>query len=88
MPSDADNLNLNINQLVVNEISVIGSNVGPRHSINKMIDFCNKNDIYPIVEEYQFEELPKAFEKLEKGKPHFRCVVNMKEYAEKKGLRK
>ena len=88
MPSDNDNLKLNINQLVVNEIQVIGSIVGPRHSINKMLDFCNKNDVYPIVEEYQFEELPKAFEKLENGRPFFRCVVNMKDYAEKNGLRK
>ena len=88
MPSDNDNLKLNINQLVVNEIQVIGSIVGPRHSINKMLDFCNKNDVYPIVEEYQFEEMPKAFEKLENGRPFFRCVVNMKDYAEKNGLRK
>jgi len=88
MPSDNDNLKLNINQLVVNEIQVIGSIVGPRHSINKMLDFCNKNDVYPIVEEYQFEEMPQAFEKLENGRPFFRCVVNMKDYAEKNGLRK
>ena len=88
MPSDNDNLKLNINQLVVNEIQVIGSIVGPRHSINKMLDFYNKNDVYPIVEEYQFEEMPKAFEKLENGRPFFRCVVNMKDYAEKNGLRK
>ena len=88
MPSDNDNLKLNINQLVVNEIQVIGSIVGPRHSINKMLDFCHKNDVYPIVEEYQFEEMPKSFEKLENGRPFFRCVVNMKDYAEKNGLRK
>ena len=88
MPSDDDNLYLNINQLVINEIQVVGSSVGPRRSINKMIDFCNKNDVYPIVEEYQFEEMPKAFEKLEKGKPHFRCVVNVRDYAEKYGLTK
>ena len=88
MPSDDDNLYLNINQLVINEIQVVGSSVGPRRSINKMIDFCNKNDVYPIVEEYQFEEMPKAFEKLEKGKPHFRCVVNVRDYAEKNRLRK
>ena len=88
MPSDNDNLKLNINQLVVNEIQVIGSIVGPRHSINKMLDFCHKNDVYPIVEEYQFEEMPQAFEKLENGRPFFRCVVNMKDYAEKNGLRK
>ena len=70
------------------EIEVVGSSIGPRHSINKMIEFCNKNDIYPIVEEYSFEDLPKAFEKLEHGKPNFRCVVNIKDYAEKNRLKK
>ena len=88
MPSDNDNMKINVNGLVVSEIEIIGSMVGPRHSINKMIDFCNKNDVYPIVEEYSFEEMPKAFEKLEHGKPHFRCIVNVKDYADKNGLRK
>ena len=88
MPSDNDNLKININIFVVNEIEIIGSVVGPRHSINKMVDFCYKNDVYPIVEEYPFEEMPKAFEKLEHGKPHFRCIVNIKDYANKNGLRK
>ena len=87
MPSDNDFLKLNINTLVVNEIEIIGSMVGPRHSINKMVEFCNKNDIYPIVEEHPFEEMPKAFEKLEHGRPFFRCVVNVKDFAEKNGLK-
>ena len=58
------------------------------NQLKKMLDFCSKNDVYPIVEEYPFEEMPKAFEKLEHGRPHFRCVVNMKDFAEKNGLRK
>ena len=88
MPSDNDFIKLNINNLVVNEIEVVGSVVGPRHSINEMIEFCHKNDVYPIVEEYPFEEMPRAFEKLEHGRPFFRCIINIKDYAEKYGLRK
>ena len=53
-----------------------------------MIDFCYKNDVYSIIEEYKFEDLPKAFEKLEHGRPNFRCIVNMRDYAEKNSLRK
>ena len=30
----------------------------------------------------------KAFDKLENGRPHFRCVVNMKDFAEKKWIKK
>ena len=53
-----------------------------------MIDLCAEKDIYPICEEYDFEDLPKAFDKLENGKPHFRCVLNVKDWAEKNGFRK
>ena len=78
----------NINGLVATEIEIMGSCVGPRQPIKNMIDFCHKNDVYPIVEEYPFEKMPEAFEKLEHGAPFFRCVVNMKDYAEKHGLKK
>jgi D-arabinose 1-dehydrogenase-like Zn-dependent alcohol dehydrogenase len=53
-----------------------------------MIKLCAEKNINPIVEEYDFDDLPKAFDKLENGKPHFRCVVNAKNYAEKHGLKK
>ena len=88
MPGYADTLKVNVNKLAGNEIELIGSVCGPRKPINQMVEFCHKNDVYPIVEEYPFEEMPKAFEKLENGRPFFRCVVNMKDYAEKNGLKK
>ena len=87
-PARNDCMKLNVNALVGNEIEIIGSVVGPRQPINNMVDFCVKNDVYPIVEEFPFEKMPEAFEKLEHGSPYFRCVVNMKDYAEKNGLKK
>ena len=53
-----------------------------------MIKLCVEKDIYPMVEEFSFEDFPKAFDKLENGKPKFRCVVNVKDWAEKNGFRK
>ena len=88
MPAAEDTMKFNINGLVATEIEIMGSCVGPRQPIKNMIDFCHKNDVYPIVEEYPFEKMPEAFEKLEHGAPFFRCVVNMKDYAEKHGLKK
>ena len=55
MPSDNGFMKLNINGLVVNEIEIVGSLVGQRLSINKILGFCHKNDVYLIVEEYPFE---------------------------------
>ena len=39
----------------------IGSNVGPNWCINQMLHLCAEKDIYPIVEEFSFEDFPKAF---------------------------
>ena len=62
--------------MVYKELNFIGRNASPRDSIKDMLEFYYKNKIYPITE------------KLEHGKSHFRSVVNVKEYAEKHGLRK
>jgi len=37
--------------------------------------------VYPIVETFEFEEFPEAFKRLESGKAHFRCVVNVGKWA-------
>jgi len=87
-PALNDNMEININSLVANEIQIIGSIIGPRQSIKNMIDFCFKNDVYPICEEYPFEKFPEAFEKLEHGSPFFRIVINVKDFAEKNGFKK
>ena len=88
MPAVSDQMKINVNLIVACEIEIMGSCVGPRVPIKTMLDFCSKNDVYPIVEEYPFEKMPEAFEKLEHGNPYFRCVVNMKDFAEKNGLKK
>ena len=74
--------------LFVNELKMVGSLVGSRGDIVEMLEFCQKNDIYPIVEEYSFENFEKALERLENGKPIFRCVVNCGDYSKAKGLQK
>ena len=74
--------------MLKNDIKLVGSLVGPRMAIRKMIDFCANKDVFPICEEFDFDDFPKAFDKLENGKPHFRCVLNVKDYAEKNGWKK
>ena len=74
--------------LILKEANIVGSLGGPRPVIKEMLNICTDKKIYPIVEEFDFEDLPKAFDKLENGKPHFRCVVKTKDYAEKHGLKK
>jgi D-arabinose 1-dehydrogenase-like Zn-dependent alcohol dehydrogenase len=87
-PHEDMNLSFPCALLVIKEITIVGSCVGPRPVIKKMLPLCVEKDIYPIVEEFPFEDFPKAFDKLENGRPHFRCVVNVKDYAEKNGFKK
>ena len=83
-----NDIKFNYFPLLKKEIKVVGSLVGPRGVIKQMVELCSDKDIFPICEEYDFDDLPKAFDKLENGKPHFRCVLNVKDYAEKHGWKK
>lgn len=86
--TDASSVPVPLFEMVMMEKHVVGSLVGPIAPTEKMLDLCVEKNIYPIVEEFSFEDFPKAFEKLEHGKPHFRCVVNVKDFAEKNGWKK
>ena len=48
-----------------------------------MIEFTHKHGIRVETEMYSFEDFPKAFDKLENGRPFFRCVVNVKDFNDK-----
>ena len=51
-----------------------------------MLNFSSAYNVYPTVETYSFDDFPKAFHQLEKGRPKFRCVVNVGEWAKANGL--
>ena len=87
-PASDFNVTFDNSKLVINELTIVGSCVGPRQPIREMIKLCVEKDIYPMVEEFSFDDFPKAFDRLENGKPKFRCVVNVKDWAEKHGFRK
>ena len=82
------NVTFNMFSLIIQEVNIVGSCVGPRHVIKDMLKICVDKDIYPMVEEFGFEDFPKAFNRLENERPKFRCVVNVKDWAEKNGFKK
>ena len=84
--ASASTLGVSAFSVVIGERKLVGSLVGNRETTKEMLEFCVKNDVYPIVEEFKFEDFPKALDKLENGKPVFRCVVNTGEYTKKNGL--
>ena len=53
-PTEEGNCNFNIFDIVGKAVSLVGSCVGPRTVIKKMINICVEKDIYPIVEIFDF----------------------------------
>lgn len=68
---------IDIGTFLFNQIRFEGSLIGSHKEIEEMLEFSNKNQVYPIVEHYAFEDFNKAFDKLENGRPLFRCVVDV-----------
>ena len=69
--------------LVSREITLVGSFLGSRGDIVSMLKLCADKNIYPVNEEFTFEDFPVALAKLEHGKPIYRCIVNVQDFAKK-----
>jgi len=69
-------------------MTLCGSLIGNVEEINDMLRFSAEHNIVPTVEMFKFEDFPKAYAHLEKGRPHFRCVVNVAEWAKNNGFDK
>jgi uncharacterized zinc-type alcohol dehydrogenase-like protein len=61
--------------LIGGEKSVAGSPTGPPQTSAKMLDFCARHDIAPIVEEFPMSQANQAFKHLEEGKARYRIVL-------------
>jgi len=76
VPAFSEPVHLNLGILPFTHINLTGSGIGSRKEIREMLEFSAKHNIVPMCEEFDFENFPKAFDRLENGKPLFRCVVN------------
>ena len=61
--------------LIMGEKSVAGSPLGSPALTAKMLDFCVRHKIYPMVEEFPMNKVNEALEHLEKGKARYRIVL-------------
>jgi len=77
VPAFAKPVEFNPMLLAFTHINFTGSGIGSRKEIREMLAFSAKHNIVPICEEFDFEKFPSAFDRLENGKPIFRCVVNV-----------
>jgi len=78
-PASTQNVELALSTLPFTEKTICGSQVGPKKVIREMLDFSSKHNIWPLCEQFEFEDCPKAWDTLVNGRPIFRCVVKCKD---------
>jgi alcohol/geraniol dehydrogenase (NADP+) len=61
--------------LIGGEKSISGSPTGSPYNIRKMLEFCARHSIKPVVEEFPFSQVNEAIEKLRAGKVRYRVVL-------------
>jgi D-arabinose 1-dehydrogenase-like Zn-dependent alcohol dehydrogenase len=83
VPPLSQPMELNWATLIFKQIAIVGSNCGSIEESKQSLEFSLKHNIKPVIEEYTFEEFPKAFNRIEKERPHFRCVVNVQDFTDR-----
>lgn len=62
--------------LILNQLSLSGSPVGPPVVISDMLDFASRHSILPKTEHFPMSQINQAFEHLEAGKARYRIVLD------------
>lgn len=83
LPEAIAEFQANILTIVLKQLKIVGSLVGSIEDTLDTLEFSVKNDIQIDSEMFAFEDFIKAFEKLENGRPRFRCILNCKDYSDK-----
>lgn len=81
LPSSKGVLEVDPFLLVVKGIEIIGSEVGGVRDYREMFEFVKEHGVECVCETYEWEEFPKAVERIVKGKPVFRCVVDVGKFS-------
>ncbi|MBA3750042.1 MAG: NAD(P)-dependent alcohol dehydrogenase [Nitrosopumilus sp.] len=71
----ASQLKTTIFPLISSEKSIGGSPTGGPATIYKMLDFCNRHEIEPVIEEFPLSKVNEAMAHLEAGKARYRIVL-------------
>jgi alcohol/geraniol dehydrogenase (NADP+) len=61
--------------LLAGQRSISASPLGSPATTAKMLEFCARHNIAPVVEEMPMSQINEAFERLEQGAPRYRIVL-------------
>jgi len=70
---------LNSTDLIFGQKNFYGTNGGNRMEVEQTLNFCEENNILPVVESYKWSEFDSAFKKIYDETARYRCVVNVAE---------
>jgi len=71
-----DDIPIKIFPLLVGQLSISSSPIGPPVAISDMLDFASRHQITPKTEHFPMSQINKAFEHLEAGKARYRIVLD------------
>lgn len=71
-----DPIEVGVFSLIMGQRSISGSPVGSPANIARMLDFAALHKIEPVVENFKFEQVNEAIERLESGEARYRIVLN------------
>ncbi len=69
-------LDISLFPLLMGQRSISASPVGSPVNIAKMLDFAVHHDVKPVIEQYSFNDINDAFERLESGNARYRIVLS------------
>lgn len=61
--------------LVIGQKKIGGSDTGSPNMTAKMLEFCTRHDIKPLVEYFKFDQVNEAISRLKSGKARYRIVL-------------
>lgn len=61
--------------LVIGQKKIGGSDTGSPNMTAKMLEFCTRHDIKPVVEYFKFDQANEAISRLKSGKARYRIVL-------------
>lgn len=68
-------LGVNALPLMSGQKSISGSTVGSPATMKKMLEFCQRHDIKPMIETYKFGQINDAIARLRSGEARYRIVL-------------
>lgn len=69
-------LDLGVMPLIMGQRSISGSPVGSPANISNMLAFAVRHDIKPVIENYRFDQVNEALQKLDEGSARYRIVLS------------